>query len=335
MRAIDLWRCALTLLCAAVLWCAQAAESPAPPPTLRFGLLPIGSVDEACEAWRPFLDDVGRALHVPVTTVPVGDYQELEDAIAQQRIDFAFLSGRLAAMAVTRYRMSAVAGFTLSNGQRGNYGYLIVRRGGPIHDLHDLLSHPQHWRYARDEPLSVTGYLAPEAWVFAPRGLDSDTFFAHVGIADHQDNALAVVNGDADVAASNSPDLDLFRAHFPNEAARLRIIWRSPLIPAGVIVVRDGLPEPVRSRLIAYLRGYGNGSGAQAARERANIARIPDAGGLTQVDNSVLRPFIDMQYALLLERARHAEWTDPHARNTRLAQIDRDRERDLQALRTH
>ncbi|CAM5505546.1 hypothetical protein [Rhodanobacter lindaniclasticus] len=46
----------------------------------------------------------------------------------------------------------------------------------------------------------------------------------------------------------------------------------------------------------------------------------------------VLQPFIDMQYALLRERAEHGQWVSPQARQTRLDQIEHDYRRDTLAL---
>jgi len=303
---------------------AQEARSQADDSAIRFGILPIGSAAESREQWRPLLQDLEKKLGHPVNTVSVSSYAGLSGAIGEQRVDIAFLSGRLAIEAVEHQHMSVVAQFIRSDGAKGNVGMLIVRNDCPIHNLKDLLSKSGHWRYARGETLSVTGYVAPEAEVFAPIGLNSDTFFASVRVGNHQNNALAVVNGEVDVATSNNPDLDLFRRNFPNEAAQIRVIWQSTLIPSGVLVVRDGMPEPVRSQLIAFMRGYGHSPGTAGERERANLARIPDLAGFAMADNSVLQPFIDLEFRLVREQVEHGRWVSEQARDARLKQIDVD-----------
>lgn len=312
---------------------ARAADDPAAGATpIRFGILPIGSAAESLEQWRPLLSDLHEQLGLPVTTVSVGSYASLSDAIGAQRVDIAFLSGRLAVEAVIHQRMQVFAQFVRSDGARGNVAMLVVRADSPIRSLADLLARPGHWSYARSEHLSVTGYTAPEAYVFAPRGLNSDTFFGRVEVGDHQGNLLAVVNREADVTSSNNPDLDLFRHNFPREAAQLKVIWRSPLIPSGVLVLREGIAPDLRARLTAFLLAYGNSPGAAGERERSQLARIPDLGGFATETNQVLQPFIDMQYALLRERAEHGQWVSPQARQTRLDQIEHDYRRDTLAL---
>jgi len=305
------------------------ADAAAP---IRFGILPIGSAAESLEQWRPLLDDLHRQLGHPVTTVSVGSYASLSDAIGAQRVDIAFLSGKLAVEAVTHQHMRVFAQFVRSDGARGNVAMLVVRADSPIRTLAGLLAAPGHWSYARSEHLSVSGYTAPEAYVFAPRGLNSDTFFARVEVGDHQGNLLAVVNREVDVASSNNPDMDLFRHNFPREAAQLKVIWRSPLIPSGVLVLREGIPAALRARLTAFLLAYGSAPGAVGERERDQLARIPDLGGFAPETSQILQPFVDMQHALLRAQAEHSQWVSPQARQARLDQIERDYQRDTRML---
>jgi phosphonate transport system substrate-binding protein len=314
---------------------ATAASQAAPLTPIRFGILPIGSASESLEQWRLLLEELQKRLGHPVTTVSVSSYTGLSEAIGAQQVDIAFLSGTLAVEAVTHQHMQVFAQFVRSDGARGNIGMLVVRGDSPIHSLADLLAKPGHWRYARSEHLSVTGYIVPEADVFAPRGLNSDTFFADVRVADHQGNLLSVVNGEVDVASSNNPDMDLFRRHFPSEAAQLNVIWRSPLIPSGVLVMRDGLAAPLRRQLTDFILAYGKAPGETGARERAQLARIPDLGSFAPENNHVLQPFVDMQYALLRQEAQHSQWVSQQAQQVRLAQIERDYQRDTRELLPH
>lgn len=289
---------------------------------MRFGILPIGSAAESLAQWRPLLDGLQKRLGRRVETVSVGSYSALSGAIGEQRVDVAFLSGRLAVEAVTRQHMSVFAQFVRNDGVAGNTAVLVVRKDRPIGSVDELLGSSSRWSYARGERMSVTGYMAPEAQIFAPRGLNSDTFFASVRTGDHQSNLLAVVNGEVDLTSSNNPDMDLFRRNFPQEAAQLRVIWRSSLIPSGVLVMRDGLPAPLRRQLSAFLLAYGKAGGETGVRERERLARIPDLGGFAAQTNRVLQPFVDMQYALLRQQAMHGQWVSPQALQARLAQID-------------
>lgn len=302
---------------------------------IRFGILPIGGAAESREQWRPLMLDLERRLGNPVTIVSVTSYAGLAGAINDKRVDIAFLSGRLAIDAVEHQHMSVVAQFVRGDGPKGNVAMLVTRADGPIHNLKDLLAKQGRWRYARGEALSVTGYVAPEAEVFAPRGLNSDTFFASARVGNQQNNALAVVNGEVDVASNNSPDLDLFRQDFPDEASQLKVIWRSNPIPGDVLVVSDAMPEPLRRQLIAFIHGYGHAAGAAGDRERANLARIPDLAGFAVADNRVLQPFVELEFLLIREQVAHGQWISEKARAARLAQVDADYQKTMHALLRH
>lgn len=325
-------RVLLASLLALVCGQAMALDDSTSTGPIRFGILPIGSAAESLEQWRPLLEDLQKHLQQPVTTVSVGSYASLSRAIGAQKVDVAFLSGKLALQAVTQQHMRVFAQFIRSDGGRGNVAMLVIRDDSAIHDLDGLLAAKGRWKYARSEHLSVTGYTAPEAYVFAPRGLNSDTFFATVRVGDHQSNLLAVVNREMDVTSSNNPDLDLFRRHFPTEAKALKVIWQSPLIPSGVLVVRQDLPRTQRLRLAEFLLGYGSGPGESGRRERSVLSRIPDLGGFAAETNHVLQPFIDMQHTLLRQQAVHGRWVSTQAQQARLAEIDRDYQRQLQTL---
>jgi phosphonate transport system substrate-binding protein len=333
VRFVAGWMTLGLLLFAGNAMTSEAARESVSP--VSFGILPIGSAAESLEQWRPLLDDLQKRLGRPVTTVSVSSYASLSNAIGAQRVDVAFLSGKLAVEAVTHQHMQVFAQFLRNDGAKGNVAMLVVRSDSRIHTLGDLLAKPGHWRYARGEKLSVTGYTAPEADVFAPRGLNSDTFFASVLVDDHQSNLLAVVNREVDVASSNNPDMDLFRRHFPDEASQLQVIWRSPLIPSGVLVLREGMPASLRRQLTACILAYGKAPGEAGVRERAWLARIPDLGGFTPQNDHVLQPFVDMQYALLRQQAQHGQWVSQQARQARLAQINQDYQRDSKALLPH
>lgn len=314
--------------------CAEAApprDDVDPHAPLTFGILPIGGPAESLEAWRPMLDDLRKALDRPVRAVSVTTYEGIAQAISEQRVDIAFLSGRLALDAVTRENMQVIARLTRGDGSKGYNAVLIVASDSRLHTVDQMFAHPGHWRFARGESLSVSGYLVPETQLFAARGLDSDTFFANVHIDNHQNNALAVANGEADVATNNSADLERFRQHFPEQYARLRILWTSALIPHAVIVVRNDLPLSLRERIASLITGYGKGK--DSAHEEANLKMIHDISGFAPTGNANLVPFADIEYSLERRRATTAQWVSEAAREARLKKIDLDHKTLVERLR--
>ncbi len=309
---------------------ARTADSDKPAP-LTFGILPIGGPSESLNAWRPMLDDMSRALHRPIRSISVSTYEGLAEAIAEERVDLAFVSGRLALDAVSRNRMQVVAQLTRGDGSHGYYSLLLVPKNSPIRTLADLYAQPGHWRYARGEALSMSGYLVPETQLFAGRRLDSDTFFTSVVVDNHQNNALAVANNEVDVATNNTADLERFAEHFPGQYARLRVLWKSSLIPHAVIIVRDDLSPALRTAITGFVTHYAK-SGRDAPAELAKLKMIHDISGFAAASNATLVPFADIDYTLDRRRALSAQWVSPAAMQLRLSKIENDHLRLVKAL---
>lgn len=328
------WRNALRRAAVALLFVLATQALPAAQPRtgtpqapLTFGILPIGGASESLDAWRPTLEDMSHALQRPVRSLSVSTYEGLAEAIAEERVDIAFVSGRLALQAVGNNRMQVIAQLTRGDGSRGYYSVLLVPKNSPIHTLNDIYRQPNHWRYARGESLSMSGYLVPETQLFASHKLDSDTFFANVVVGNHQNNALAVANNEVDVASNNTADLERFAQHFPEQYARLRVLWKSDLIPHAVIIVRDDLSPQLRAAITDFVTHYAK-SGRNAAAELANLKLIHDISGFAPAGNATLIPFADTDYTLDRRRALSAQWVSDAAMQARLQKIENSH-RDL------
>src|ERR1700754_1580067 len=324
--------CLLCVLCSGpALAVSPAQDDVDPNAPLTFGILPIGGPAESLEAWRPMLDDLSKALTRPVRAVSVTTYEGIAQAISEQRVDIAFLSGRLALDAVTLQNMQVIGQLTRGDGSKGYYAVVIVPTDSRLRTVDQLFARPGKWRFARGEALSVSGYLVPETQLFAARGIDSDTFFASVHIDNHQNNALAVANGEADVATNNTADLERFQQHFPEQYARLRVLWKSSLIPHAVIVIRNDLPPVLREQVAKFITGYGKGK--DGAREATNLKLIHDISGFAPASNADLVPFADIEYALEKRRATSAKWVSEGARDARFHKIQSDHDLLIARLR--
>jgi phosphonate transport system substrate-binding protein len=329
------------LACACTLWLVSAAATPfaqpltddKPTSPLTFGILPIGGPSESLDAWRPMLDDMSLALHRPIRSISVSTYEGLAQAIAEERVDIAFVSGRLALDAVTHNRMQVIAQLTRGDGSHGYYAVLLVPKDSPLHTLNDLYARPGHWRYARGEALSMSGYLVPETQVFASRSLDSDTFFASVVIDNHQNNALLVANSEVDVATNNTADLERFSQHFPDQFARLRILWQSTLIPHAVIITRRDLSPALNAAIIDFVTHYAK-RGRNAAPELGKLKLIHDISGFASASNDTLVPFAETEYTLDRRRALSAQWVSKEALQARLQKIEDDHKQLVHELET-
>ncbi|WP_234193202.1 phosphate/phosphite/phosphonate ABC transporter substrate-binding protein [Pseudacidovorax sp. NFM-22] len=302
------------------------------PPALVFGLLPMGDAVESRRRWEPLLLAIASALRRPVTVFSAFQYDTLDRALQHGRIDFALLSGKMALDAVTSGPMQVLAQVRRRRDPRQvEHRALLLGRlnGGPA-SLDAVLQNPERWHIARGDRRSVSGFIVPQSELFLPHGIDIETSFKAETVGNHQDNALAVANGDADVATTNSTDFERFQALFPTEAGRLQVLWTSLPTPPAQIVVRRDLPAEQQAGLRNLLLDYGRAPGADA--ERAVLRSLQADLGYEPADDSALLEAARMQRDLALRHARLAQWVSEDARQGRIARVEREYQAQVRRL---
>ncbi|RYF34767.1 MAG: phosphate/phosphite/phosphonate ABC transporter substrate-binding protein [Comamonadaceae bacterium] len=289
---------------------------------IRFGILPLGGAFESRNDWEPLLADLSRATGRPVAMLSVTSYEALEQAIQRNQVDMAFLSGKMALDTVTQRRMRVIAQVTRHDGLPGYRALLLTRSAGNRSTLQELLAAPERWRLARGETRSVSGYIVPQLQFFLPNHIAMETRFASELVGTHQATALAVANGEADVATNNTADFERFKLQFPTEAERLQVIWESELIPHAQLVVRREYPPELQAKLQSFLVNYARGKGGRSDAERAVLKSLHDLAGFVAADNSSLVPAARLAYQLARQSAVTAQWVNEAAKQARLQRIE-------------
>jgi len=336
-RCAQFWRAAalLTLLAVLPLVPLPAAAQPAlqPDAPVRFGILPLGGAFESRSDWDPLLAELSRAIARPVSVLSVNSYEALEQAIQRDEVDMAFLSGKMALDAVTQRRMKVVAQVVRHDGLPGYRALLLTRKTPPFNTKKSLLAEPERWRLARGERQSVSGFIVPQLQFFLPNHIAMETRFLSEIVGTHQTTALAVANNEADVATNNTADFERFKLRFPAEAQRLQVLWESELIPHAQIVVRREYSPELRSRVQAFLVGYGRAKGPRGDGERLVLKSLHDLAGFVAADNSSLQPAAKLAYQLAKQNAMTAQWVNDAARQARLQRIETSYAEQVTVLR--
>ena len=320
----------LAVACQAGAWAQVGSAAPVP---LRFGILPLGGAFESRNDWDPVLADLSRAVGRPIRVLSVTSYEALEQAIQRNEVDMAFLSGRMALDAVTQRGMRVVAQVTRHDGLPGYRALLLTRKTGPFTTLKGLLAEPERWRLARGESRSVSGFIVPQLQLFLPNHIAMETRFLSEVVGTHQFTALAVANGEADVATNISADFERFRLQFPAEAERLQVIWESDIIPHAQIVVRRDDPPEFRRKVQAFLVDYARSAGPRGDTERGYLKALHDLAGFVAADNSSLLPAATLAYQLAKQNANTAQWVNEAAKQARLQRIEGSYAEQREALR--
>jgi phosphonate transport system substrate-binding protein len=331
--ALSFFAVAACLLLLAQGSAGAAEKAGAPVKAVRFGVLPLGGAVESRALWMPLLADMSQAIGVPVSAYSVASYEELDRAIQRDEVDMAFLSAKIALDAVTQRRMKVVAQIARRPGMPAHRAVLLTRKTGAPNTLEAVLAEPERWRLARGDSRSVTGFLMPQSQLFLPRNIEMETRFRSEVVGNHQATALAVANGDADVATNNTTDFERFGEQFPVEAARLHIVWQSEPPPGAQMVVRRDYPPEFQARLQAFLVGYGQGKGPRADAEREVLKTLRAAYGYATADDSALLPEAMLEYQLGKQRAMAAAWVNDAAREQRLRRIEQAYKEQVEMLR--
>ena len=292
-------------------------------PPLRFAVPPLGSGVATRRHWGLLLGDLERAIGRPVATLSMTRTESLAQEVAQGRVDIAFLCGGLALEAVSGggMRVLAQARRPARGPVSANRAVLLAREAVPL-TLDSVLAQPQRWRIARGDPRSMAGYMLPQLRVFLPRGRDIETHFRVESVGSHMENALAVANGDADLATGTLADFKRFRHQFPGSARQLRILWQSEPVPPAQFLVRTDWSQALQRRVQAVFLGYGQSEEPRRAVERVTLDSMQAPHGFAPARNAALLPVAQLMRDVARQRALGGQWVSEDARSKRLARID-------------
>jgi phosphonate transport system substrate-binding protein len=121
-----------------------------------------------------------------------------------------------------------------------------------------MLKNAKNLTFGNGDPNSTSGYLVPGYYVFAKNHVDASTAFKRTLNSSHEVNALSVAKGQLDVATFNTESWDRLEVTQPDKAALLKVIWKSPLIPADPMVWNKSLSDTDKAKIREFFATYGD-----------------------------------------------------------------------------
>ncbi|MBB1175038.1 phosphonate ABC transporter substrate-binding protein, partial [Klebsiella pneumoniae] len=114
----------------------------------------------------------------------------------------------------------------------------------------DLLKRRGQLTYGAGDPNSTSGTAVPGYYLWGANKIEPKTFFKAVRVSNHETNLLSVINKQVDVAVNNTEALERYRLNTGKDANdSVRILWKSPLIPADPLVMRTDLPADMKAKI--------------------------------------------------------------------------------------
>ena len=280
----------------------EAAHAQTDPTELNFGLVATDGSQNLRSRWEPFLQDMQKAIGMKVTGFYPSDYAGVVEAMRFGKVQVAWYGNAAAIQAVDRADGEIFVQKSYANGTLGYYSLLIVPADSPLKSLDDVIhAAPGTLNFGNGDPNSTSGFLIPSYYAWAKNGIDVRKHFKNIVAASHGVNLLAVVNKQVDVATNNTEDLENFQKLHPEQAAKVRAIWKSPIIPADPIVWRKDLPDAVKQKVKAFFLAYGTERpGADVAHERKVLEGLGEWGTFHASSDAQLLPV--RQVAVFRER---------------------------------
>ncbi|MDB5479603.1 MAG: phosphate/phosphite/phosphonate transporter substrate-binding protein [Caulobacteraceae bacterium] len=261
---------------------------------VHFSVLSTESTQAMSRYWQPILEDMRKQTGLKITPYYSNNYTLLVEALRFKKTDAGWFSNQSGLEAVRRGGGEVFARTFSPSGIDGYTSVLIVNAKNPL-TLDKVLKCNKTLSFGLGDVLSTSGTLAPMTYLFAPRDIRPMDCFKQVRSgSSHQANLVAVANGQLDVATNNSTSLMLDKQNGGHEADRVRVIWRSPVLPEDPIIWRRDLDPRVKEKLRQFFLTYGQGDSPEAARARGYMAKV-HVGGFKPADDNHLLPVREME----------------------------------------
>ena len=257
------------LLAGCLLGAAQAEDK-----VINFGIMSTESSQNLKSIWQPFIDDMTRKTGLKVNATFASDYAGLIQGMRFNKVDVAWLGNKAAMEAVDRSGGEIFAQTAAANGAPGYWSVIIARKDSPINSVDDMLKHAKELTFGNGDPNSTSGYLVPGYYVFAKNNVDAATAFKRTLNSSHEVNALSVAKGQLDVATFNTESWDRLAVTQPDKAAQLKVIWKSPLIPADPMVWRKSLADADKNKIREFFASYGDTDEEKAVLKNMQMGKF-------------------------------------------------------------
>jgi len=243
--------------------------------TLNFGIISTESSQNLKTVWAPFLEDMGKELGVEVKPFFASDYAGIIQGMRFDKVDIAWYGNKSAMEAVDRAGGEIFAQTVDVEGNPGYWGLLVAHKDSKLNNLEDIFKNSKELTFGNGDPNSTSGFLIPSYYVFAMNKVNPKKAFKRVLNAGHEANLLSVANKQVDFATNNTENLRRLEITNPEKASQVKVIWKSPLIPADPIVWRKNLPESVKAKLYSFFTKYGTTGDERQTKVLADLQWAP------------------------------------------------------------
>jgi len=242
---------------AAALGASLSTSALAETTEINFGIISTESQQNLKTTWEPFLAAMEEETGIKVNAFFASDYAGVIEGMRFGKVQVAWYGNKSAMEAVDRANGEVFVQTVDVDGNPGYWSLLVAHVDSPLGSLEDVIKCDQTLNFGMGDPNSTSGFLVPMTFIFAQNGIDPKQCFKTMTNANHETNLLAAANKQVDVATNNTENLRRLQATNPDAAAKVKVIWQSPLIPSDPIVWSKDLDQATKDKLLAFFVSYG------------------------------------------------------------------------------
>lgn len=224
---------------------------------LNFGIISTESSQNLKTAWAPFLEEMGKKLGMEVKAFFAPDYAGIIQGMRFGKVDVAWFGNKSAMEAVDRADGEIFAQTVDVDGNPGYWSLLVTHTDSKLNNVEDVIKNAKDLVFGNGDPNSTSGFLVPSYYVFAKNNIDPKTAFKRTLNSNHQTNLLAAANKQVDFATNNTENLRRLEETHPDKVKDIKVLWKSPLIPADPIVWNKKLDEGLKQNIYDFFMSYG------------------------------------------------------------------------------
>lgn len=242
---------------------------------INFGIISTESSQNLRTVWRPFLTAMRQQTGMKVNAFFASDYAGVIEGMRFGKVQVAWFGNKSGMEAADRANAEVFVQTVDDEGNPGYWSLLVTNVDSPLNSLDDVLACDKTLDFGNGDPNSTSGFLVPATFIFAQRGINPKDCYKTVRNANHEANLLAAANKQVDFATNNTESLRRLQATNPEAASKLKVIWKSPLIPSDPIMWRKDLDQDTKDKLYRFFLSYGRlGTPEEVAEARKVLAGL-------------------------------------------------------------
>ena len=233
----------LTLLLALFAAGCQGGRSAASQPVLRLAMIPSTDPGKIVRESQPLVKYLEKETGSHVELVVPTNYAAVVEAIANDRVDIAYLGGFTFVQASRR---AGVQPLVQRERDQNFHSVFITQPGSGINALTDLKGHS----FAFGDVNSTSGHLMP-AYFMRATGIDPGTLSKTLYTGGHDATALAVANKKIDAGAMDELVLDNMLKSGKVGPNQVKVFYTTPAFFDYVWAARKGLDQKLNDGFVA------------------------------------------------------------------------------------